>query len=224
MTNIKLNIPKPCDQGWSNMTPSDNGRFCSSCQKNVIDFTNFSDNELINYLNKNKSVCGRITENQLNRELVATRKKPVYFNLLTTTVLTFLGFNSNVFSQAVPKTEQLEIKNLEQTNLVNNNLVTGKVTNEHGLIEGVTVKIVGTDKATVTDSNGEYKIIAKYGDILKASYNEYVSNTMIVQNSPAVINFNLTSKESIMIEGFMISCKKRTFLGRIFHNIGDWFR
>jgi hypothetical protein len=35
----------------------------------VIDFTQFSDKELINYFTKNKkNVCGRLNENQLNKE------------------------------------------------------------------------------------------------------------------------------------------------------------
>ena len=34
-----IEIPKPCHESWAEMTPTEQGQFCSSCQKCVTDFT-----------------------------------------------------------------------------------------------------------------------------------------------------------------------------------------
>ena len=65
-------IPEPCHEDWSQMTPSAKGRFCSSCEKTVIDFTKMSSFEISNYLKENihNGVCGRIYKSQLDRVVV----------------------------------------------------------------------------------------------------------------------------------------------------------
>ena len=45
------NFPKPClsyvcSEDWNNMKPCEQGRFCGSCQKTVVDFTEKSDAEI----------------------------------------------------------------------------------------------------------------------------------------------------------------------------------
>ena len=65
---LKIQIPEPCSQLWNKMDKVDNGRFCNQCNKNLIDFTNFSDKELINFVQNNQSkVCGRFKKTQLEK-------------------------------------------------------------------------------------------------------------------------------------------------------------
>lgn len=68
---IQISIPQPCSEDWNKMTPQEQGRFCDSCQKCVVDLTNFSDKELYQYLlaNKGKKACGRFRTEQLNRPI-----------------------------------------------------------------------------------------------------------------------------------------------------------
>lgn len=76
MKKIHLSIPNPCHENWEAMTPSDKGRFCSSCQKTVIDFTNMSDRQLVEFFKKPPpSVCGRVHDDQLNRDIVISKKR-----------------------------------------------------------------------------------------------------------------------------------------------------
>lgn len=68
MKTYKISIPKPCHEDWNTMTPTDKGKFCDSCAKNVIDFTNMSDAEIKNYLitKKEERVCGHFRKQQLD--------------------------------------------------------------------------------------------------------------------------------------------------------------
>lgn len=69
--SIQINIPQPCDEGWDRMTPNEQGRFCDSCQKCVVDLTEFSDKQLYEYItaHKGERVCGRINQWQLKRPI-----------------------------------------------------------------------------------------------------------------------------------------------------------
>jgi type IX secretion system substrate protein len=74
---IQLQIPKPCHEDWDNMTPVEKGRFCSSCQKQVVDFSRMSDREVAMFFKKPSagSVCGRFMTDQLDRDLEIPRKR-----------------------------------------------------------------------------------------------------------------------------------------------------
>ena len=65
---FKISIPKPCHENWNEMTPKEKGRFCSSCSKIVIDFTQMNLESIQDYLHKNleKRVCGHIKQTQLD--------------------------------------------------------------------------------------------------------------------------------------------------------------
>jgi TonB family protein len=62
-----FSVPNPCDKPWDGMIPKENGRYCDSCQKVVIDFTNKSNQEIIDYINANsgKKLCGTFKKEQL---------------------------------------------------------------------------------------------------------------------------------------------------------------
>jgi TonB family protein len=64
--NLPYHIPSPCSEDWNNMLPNEKGRFCNSCQKNVIDFTNKSNEEIGQYLKEHiqNGVCGRMRVSQ----------------------------------------------------------------------------------------------------------------------------------------------------------------
>jgi len=67
-TYYSLSIPKPCHENWSKMTPNEKGRFCQSCSKTVVDFTNMNTNEVQKYIhnNKHQRICGHIRRSQLD--------------------------------------------------------------------------------------------------------------------------------------------------------------
>jgi hypothetical protein len=91
--SIKLSIPTPCSESWENMTPNEQGRHCDSCNKTVIDFSLFSDKQLIEFFSTlTGKICGRLNPMQVERELIYVEQKNHFlYKLLFGTALTF-GF------------------------------------------------------------------------------------------------------------------------------------
>lgn len=76
-SKFQLQIPVPCHENWDQMTQADKGRFCGSCQKQVIDFTSMTDREIAQFFKKpsKDSVCGRFMQDQLDKDLDIPRKR-----------------------------------------------------------------------------------------------------------------------------------------------------
>jgi hypothetical protein len=66
-----IRIPDPCHEDWNKMTPDDKGKFCNSCCKSVVDFTNKTDQEIIDILQSagEGKVCGHFRKSQVDRPL-----------------------------------------------------------------------------------------------------------------------------------------------------------
>jgi hypothetical protein len=64
----KITIPKPCHEDWNAMLPSEKGRFCSVCAKDVIDFTGWNSTKIQDYFAKNKgqNICGKFKNEQID--------------------------------------------------------------------------------------------------------------------------------------------------------------
>lgn len=74
---FQLWIPEPCHENWENMLPSEQGRFCKACSKQVIDFSRMTDREIAQFFKKTStgSLCGRFMDKQLNRDLEIPKKR-----------------------------------------------------------------------------------------------------------------------------------------------------
>lgn len=85
---IQISVPVPCHENWDAMTPAEKGKFCGSCQKQVVDFSNMSDREIAQFFKKPStgSVCGRFMNDQLDRDIDIPKKRIPFvkylFNLL----------------------------------------------------------------------------------------------------------------------------------------------
>ncbi|NND61631.1 MAG: hypothetical protein HKN48_00400, partial [Flavobacteriaceae bacterium] len=73
--SIKIQIPEPCHEDWNKMTPTEKGKFCAQCSKEVVDFTKSRDEELFKKVQSGGNLCGRFTTGQLNRNIKLDRKK-----------------------------------------------------------------------------------------------------------------------------------------------------
>ena len=109
---MKITIPKPCHENWEMMTPEDKGRFCAVCSKTVRDFTNASDEEIINaFSNTSENICGNFNESQLDRYLQYS-----YLNsLLTKFAVGFVFTTAGFVALNAQKTTAKDTINRERT-------------------------------------------------------------------------------------------------------------
>lgn len=79
-SKYKISIPEPCSEDWNKMTPDENGKFCSVCVKNVVDFTNKSKREIEEYLIQNREIkiCGRFKKSQIDSLTIHIPSNIVY--------------------------------------------------------------------------------------------------------------------------------------------------
>lgn len=187
-SKLIIQIPEPCHENWNQMLPTEKGKFCKVCTKEVVDFTSKSDEELIRYFSTKGNLCGRFDESQLNRELIADRKKRNHWLSYVASLLFPLSLFSQEKQSSVEKAEKtvqtdtLQYKKLDIGSLqrkakatlqTKNDSITvkGIVTDDTGIpLPGATILVKGTIKGTTSDFDGEYTIKAKNGDILLISY------------------------------------------------------
>lgn len=210
---ININIPEPCHEDWNTMTPKDKGRHCAVCSKTVIDFTKATDEHIITTLENESKLCGRFKSNQLNRDIVLSRKdKNNYLSLVASSLFAFLAVGTHdAKAQGKPlivqtDTTQLNsIKGKVATSILNEKVITGTVTSiEDGLpLPGANVVIKGTTKGVQTDFDGNFTIKAKIDDILILSYVGMKSKEVKI-SSLKTYNVSLTLDEDVSGEVIVV--------------------
>jgi hypothetical protein len=76
----KITIPESCQEDWNKMTPNNNGCFCDSCAKTVIDFSVMLPAEIQDYFRENgaKNLCGRFKKSQLDTLTIQIPSRVLY--------------------------------------------------------------------------------------------------------------------------------------------------
>lgn len=159
---LLIHIAKPCQENWDEMTEDEQGKFCSHCQKTVIDFSQKTDAELIDYFNHHSSFCGRFKNTQINR--VIEEPKPVlkrlfdFYSKAAAVFFTLFSFK-NSFSQVTKQHEPTEFYSNDSTVLSKEKVrIEGTVRDDNNnLLEGVRVKF-DNQVLTSTDREGKYVI------------------------------------------------------------------
>jgi hypothetical protein len=72
-----------CSENWDKMSPTEKGKFCEVCTKEVIDFTTLSKNEIIAVFKKNnyQALCARAFSTQLSTIYFEDSLENVSWNL-----------------------------------------------------------------------------------------------------------------------------------------------
>lgn len=165
---LNLQIPQSCHEDWNKMLPHQKGKFCLSCQKQVIDFTAMSDSEVVSYFRNYKgSTCGRFTSGQLGRDLLIPNK-PIpwirYFFQITLPAF-LLSFKAAAQSKYRVLDTIQTISTKGQTKPI---IIGDTIINNTRIIEGVvrdgsdhpipyaTIMIKGTNLGTAADAAGKF--------------------------------------------------------------------
>ena len=202
---MQISIPKPCHEDWNKMTPVEKGKHCAVCNKNVIDFTNYSNEQLIKHLENKKNLCGRFKKKQLDKEITLKRKdKNSFVGYAASTLFAVLTFgNHSAEAQKEPKIEQtskqfvsLGISNKKIKEKKETTQVSGTINDQSGPLPGVNIVIKGTTKGTLTDFDGNFSIECTIGDTLIVSYVGFVSQELIVKEN--YIKIDLQMEEDML--------------------------
>lgn len=228
-SKINISIPKPCHENWEAMTPAEKGRFCSVCSKTVLDFTKASDREIVQTLNQMENACGRFYNHQLNRNLMVPKPKKSYWFLASISLLGFLGLNNSVaLAQNPPKTEQTDkIKTTQDSTKTTFSLkkITGVVSDELGPLAGASIEVIGINKTTVTDFDGNFTIEVEEGQKLLISYIGFHNKEIIVDSNTQHVSVKLEENLDLYTTGIIeTGYKKKTFFGRQIQKVRNWFR
>lgn len=193
--SIRISIPTPCHEDWSKMTLQEQGRFCNSCHKCVVDFTGFTDEQLYNYLlaHKNERICGRVYTSQTNRaiQLPAQPQSTLYKWVIAAglVLLSTAAPESKTFAQA-PLTEQSVITSTQNSDNKDDkdtkSIVEGIIVNENKApISGAVIKALNHQGMVIdsitSDYAGKFSIthLPIGNTILQVSHLDYKKNTVI---------------------------------------------
>lgn len=108
---MEITIPKHCHENWDAMTPKEKGRFCAVCNQTVRDFTNDSDEEILDFFaEKPQNVCGNFNSHQLNRNLDFSFLNSLLAKFAVGLTLTAGGWTTNRAQENTCNTKNQTIK------------------------------------------------------------------------------------------------------------------
>lgn len=177
MKQPRVKIVTPCAKNWEKFEQKGQNRFCSSCNKDIIDFRKMSEAEIIAYLNHNDAgVCGIV--NRATPTLSIARKKSFLINSFFA-FSAFIFGSTNGISQGKMEPTAISINsNIDKPTLIVSELVDEEKITVYGVVmddtgealPGVNIAIKGTTKGTQTDLDGKYRIEVSKSATLIFSY------------------------------------------------------
>ena len=211
---MKISIPQPCNENWHKMLPSEKGKFCLSCQKEVIDFSVMSKNDIKKYFKAlPKNVWGRIEAEQLSQINISKSTsyfKPLWFaaSLLVLAKGTVAQGNNMVVDSVKPAVEINESMSLntpkrgasKMAEVVIHGKIIDKETGE--TLPFVNVEVKELNIGTSTDFDGKFTLKIPPKDLesveLKISYLGYENYDTIITQEHKEIHIELAQAPMIL--------------------------
>jgi hypothetical protein len=229
---MKISIPKPCSEDWSQMTASEKGRFCASCQTQVVSFVGMQAKEIKDILEQETgSSCGRFSTHQLEAFNAAYQELPSPSILRNWTMAAVLAgvsvlpsfaqdnspslaaslFNTNI-SYNYYQTETTEIIPASDTVVLAGQVI-GLDNNE--ALPFAQVIVAGTKIGATTNLDGKFMLKvpkSKEAITLEVHYIGYtsISHAVVPDSTQTDLVLNLHQDHMIMgmIGGVIIVSKK----------------
>lgn len=243
---IQISIPSPCHENWDAMTPVDKGRFCASCQKTVFDFTKLSDREIASVLKNNNNACGRFRATQLDRDLIVPKEKSTIWMAASAAVVSFLTIGNHTISaqtpvnteQHVSETDDIKVGKVAATTI---KIIRGIVLDSSGYpVPAANIYNINSKAKAQSNFNGIFSIEGKINDSLNITFLGMIPQKIKVESNDTLkiilqddlevlqdvyVGYVSVKKPTYKKDNQIYSDeKKRTFVGRVFHSIGNIFR
>ncbi len=241
-STLTIDVKEPCKEKFSNFSKTEKGGFCQSCEKEVIDFTNFSDNELINYLSHgNKKTCGMFKASQLktyetnslqtmNNSMLHKGIAMMSFSLLALCATEVKGQETASIEPPIEVVSPDIMGDISYVEIVQEkHTVTGTIVDEaNEPLPGVNVVLKGTTIGTQTDFDGKFEFPQQLvqNDIIVLSFIGYETKTYkVASNGIANIDINITFDEyDMVLMGDIVIDGTYSSKRNIFQKIGDIFK
>ena len=158
---FRIAVPRPCNEAWADMPQAERGRFCSSCQKTVVDFSALTDKELLHYFsNRNEIPCGRFHRDQLGADLLDPAKKrslPARAYAVLSAMLALYSFkNSYAAPRAFTPVVMTPKDSVGPVSLQQAVVISGKVLAHGQPLPGAGV-LMDHKQVALTDTNGHFE-------------------------------------------------------------------
>jgi len=229
----QLTIPKPCHENWGKMTPTEKGKFCKSCNKEVIDFTNVSTFDISKKILGKGDVCGRFKTSQMHKEIETNSNSNCTKIAASVALVAAISVSEPILSQA--KKDSIEVRNHIKGKFIikkdsGENFINfkGTVKDNYDNLPGVSIVLKNTNIGTETDFDGNFPIkipnTKQKSVILVFSYLGYITQEIDVLKikEPLVVEMveDPAVLKEVVIVGY-VSVHKRP---NVFRWIGNLFR
>ncbi len=204
---VKLSIDSPCSENWVNMLATTKGAFCQQCQKEVIDFTKLSDDQIIEFVNNHKgSICGKLKNSQIDPLINPTPtykfSQPVYYKLFVGLFVSTFWNSASLAKSSIFESKKLSVFFTEKQSL---NSEISEVIKDSALFEGLLINLLNNepqrnqelyipafDKTIKTDSNGYFNVLINDENLLiKQSFSLIYYNDIKI----SIVNISITKVE-----------------------------
>ena len=233
-STLTISVKEPCTEKFTNFSKTEKGGFCTNCQKEVIDFTKASNEELIRHFSKTSNkTCGVFKSSQLTSYEINSLpmihnniiSKGIGMMTLSLFALCTTQINGQETADIETGIEVVSTKTLGKIAIIETvqeyYLVKGTVLDEaNEPLPGVNVVLKGSTIGIQTDIDGKYEFPQELevNDVLVFSYIGYETKTykVTVSKSSTIdvnITFNTYDVElmgDIVIEG-TYSSKRNVF-------------
>ncbi len=233
-----LSINTPCSEKFNNFTSTEKEGFCNSCQKEVIDFRNWTDNEVANHFkNTTQETCGYFREEQLKTykndtdSLKTNRYKFWNAGVASVSLLSLLSFNSS-FGQIKEKQNTIQTENKNKVKqiegLSEGIIVKGIISDEIGPLAGANVALKNSNIGVTTNFDGEFTFPKplNVGDILLVSYVGFKTQEINVTNQTNTITLKMDDslRHDIYMIGEVSVAKVYQSKPSFVQRVKSWFR
>lgn len=230
---MKVNLPEPCHEDWNKMDSQEKGRFCGSCQKLVIDFSQMSDTEIINYFKeyKGQNTCGHFKKSQVDRKLKEpeTPHRRLFLKELAAACFAFFLASTDAKAQGEiiinRQHQNSQTSNEEQKTEI---AINGKIVNGNEVLSNASISIKGTEHKTNSLENGLFSIhipneIAQNQEFatLVIEYEGWESKEIEVKTSPTNQFIEIDFAEKTKIYSKQQIRQERTIRGTVKDDTGE---
>lgn len=93
----KIKLAFHCPEKLEKMTPTENGKFCATCKKNIVDFRNRDSKSISKIIAQKEYTCGIFNAEQIQ----ASKKYSLWTKIVTSIFISigFFGFDKSLLAQ-----------------------------------------------------------------------------------------------------------------------------